>query len=434
MSLKEMREQLGKVGKRIADLRDKAHDDKHTWTAEDEANWAAANEEFNGLLRKIEIAERADQVKSLLDAPPQRSAATGLDTLPGEPVGDAPRADHALALRTWCRMGSGQMPSDEEIANAKELRINLNANKLDIVMTNDPRGIDQARRALSAVDGSSGGYTVPEGFINRLEEALLMFGGMREAAEIIRTDSGADLPYPVANDTSNEGEYLGESVSAATELEPAFGAIVLKAYKCSSKVVRVPTELLEDSAFDIVSYLGRTLGERIARKGNREFTVGAGASGPTGITVDATTGVTTAAAAIIKADELLELVHSVDPAYRIGARWMLNDATLLYLRKLKDGNGNYLWQQGLAGVQPNSLCGFPYTINPHMASITNSAITAVFGQLSAYKIREVRALRMYRLSELYRLNDQDAFVAFMRNDGKLVDAGTNPVKRLVQLA
>ncbi len=148
-------------------------------------------------------------------------------------------------------------------------------------------------RALSAHNGASGAFTVQDGLLQPLELAMLAFGGMRQVSDIIRTDTGAEIPYPTSNDTSNTGEIIGES-TAVSEQDVTFGAVTLGAHKYSSKMVKVPTELLEDSAFNIPSMLGSLLGERLGRITNTHFTTGDGAAKPRGITTMTTAGKTTA--------------------------------------------------------------------------------------------------------------------------------------------
>ena len=174
-------------------------------------------------------------------------------------------------------------------------------------------------RDLSAVTGASGGYTVPQGFYYTLTEALKWYGGIKASrATILRTATGNDLPMPTENDTSNVGELLAESAAAGTA-DPTFGQVVMKAYKFSSKVVKVPIELIQDSAFDISSYVARKLGIRIGRITNTYMTTGTGSSQPQGIVNGSTLSKTTASATAITYAELKDLEHSVDPAYRGGA-------------------------------------------------------------------------------------------------------------------
>lgn len=154
-----------------------------------------------------------------------------------------------------------------------------------------------------------------------------------------------------------------------------------------------------------------------------------------GIVTAAALGKTAASATAIAADELFDLVHSVDPAYRKGAGFMFHDNVLLTIRKLKDGNGQYLWTAGLQAGEADRILGYGYTVNQHMASaVASTAKTVIFGQLSKYKIRDVRGLRLRRLVERYAESDQEGFVAFYRADGNLLDSGVAPVKYLQQAA
>jgi HK97 family phage major capsid protein len=286
------------------------------------------------------------------------------------------------------------------------------------------------QRALGKDTDTAGGFTVPEGFVPNLERALLQFGGMRNIATVLRTETGNNLPWATSNDTTNEGAVVGENATITTQ-DPTFGQIEFFAYKYTSLMVRVPMELLTDSAFDIASELGMMLGERIARRTNRDYTAGDGAGKATGVTVDATTGVTAGAATIFTVDNLYELKHSVDPAYRLTPTWVLNDTTLLAIKKKKDGEGRYLWQASLAGGVPDTIDGDPIQINQHMPLATSGLKPIAYGDFSKYVIRDVLGIRTRRLVERYADNDQEGFVSFMRTDGKIIDAGTNPIKVLV---
>lgn len=288
-------------------------------------------------------------------------------------------------------------------------------------------------RALSAVSGPAGQYTVAGGFIARLEKAMLAQSGMLQSAEVMVTADGAPLPWPTSDDTSNEGALIGEN-TAVDEQDITFGQVIFYAHKLTSKLVRVSAELLQDSALNLAGEVGQMLGDRIGRIGNRLWTVGTGGGQPEGLVPACTVGVTAASATAITADELIDLEHSVDPSYRQGASFMMSDSTLASIRKLKNGDGDYIFQQGLLAGQPDRLLGYPVVINQHMATIAASAKTIVFGQLSKYKIRLIGGTRLRQLNERYAEYDQTGFLAFLRIDGHLLDAGTNPCKVLQMLA
>src|SRR5690606_31190573 len=147
------------------------------------------------------------------------------------------------------------------------------------------------QNSLSTDSGSSSDI-IPEGFVYRLEQAMLAFGGMLQVSELLITDSGNDMPWPTANDTNNKGVILGESVtgspqSISNSVDPVFSAVLFQAWKYSSKLVQVSAEILEDSAFDLPSILGAMLGERLGRILNEHCTTGDGDSKPRGIAVAA---------------------------------------------------------------------------------------------------------------------------------------------------
>lgn len=297
-------------------------------------------------------------------------------------------------------------------------------------LTTEQRQIMSEKRAQSVGTTTAGGYTVPEGFAGKLEASMLAFGGMREIATVIKTASGNALPFPTANDTAQKGAILAENAQVATQ-DVTFGVVQLDAYKYSSKLVLVSIELLQDSGIDIESTIAGMLGERLARIHNDHFTTGTGSSQPNGAMTAAGTGVTAASASAITADELIDLFHSVDPAYRGNAKWMLNDATVKVIRKLKDADNQYIWQPGLQVGVADSLLGKPVSVNQSVATIATTAKVIGFGDFSKYLVRDVIGTQVVQLRERYADYHQVGFLAFNRADGDMLDAGTDPVKVLV---
>lgn len=299
-------------------------------------------------------------------------------------------------------------------------------------LSDEHRAVAQQRFQAAQGTGSStaGGYTVPEGFYGQIVSAELAYGGMMSVAYVFDTTTGNPLPIPTDNDTSNEGQILGENTQTGTQ-DMIFGAVTLNAHTYSSKLVLVSNQLLQDSAFNLDGFLSAKFGDRLGRIGNRHFTVGDGASKPTGVVTASTAGLTAASAAAISPDELIELEHSVDPAYRMGARYMFADSTLKALKKMKDGEGRYIWQSGVALKEPDTINGYGYTINQHMAAFGAAAKPVIFGDLKKYFIRRVGGIQVLRLTERYADYNQTGFLAFQRMDGQLIDAGTHPVKHLL---
>ena len=256
---------------------------------------------------------------------------------------------------------------------------------------------------------------------------------MREVATVQTTASGNDIPMPTENDTSNKGAILAENAQI-TEQDITFGSTTLNAYMYTSKLVRVSMQLMQDSAFDMNSFLGVKLGERIARIHNEHFTTGTGSSQPQGVATAAVTGVTAASATAITYAEIVDLEHSLDPAYRNNARFMMKDSTLQILKKLVDGDSRPLWTAGVASGEQDRLLGYPYVINQDMPAATTGLDSLLFGDFSKYMIRDVAGAGLMRLTERYADYLQVGFFAFMRSDGKLLDAGTNPIKTLQMAA
>jgi HK97 family phage major capsid protein len=270
------------------------------------------------------------------------------------------------------------------------------------------------------------------------EVSLLAFGGVRQVATVIRTDSGAALPIPTSDDTSNKGAILSEN-SAASEQSIAFGQLVLDSYKYSSKYVLVSVELLQDSAINVSEFIGRALGERIGRITNDHFTTGTGSSQPNGIVTASAVGTTaTSLTATTTYSFMMDLVHSIDPAYRMNGRFMLSDAALKMVRKILipqysgDTAGAPLWQPNFSVGVPDTILGYPFTVNQSMTAPATAVKSILFGDLSKYLVRDVRDFTLLRLDERFAEYHQVAFLAFSRHDGDLLDAGTDPVKHHLQ--
>ncbi len=289
-------------------------------------------------------------------------------------------------------------------------------------------------RAQSVGTDSAGGYTVPEGFQAEIVKSMAAWGPMLDGnvTRVLTTTTGNPIPWPTVNDTSNTGALLAENTQEG-EQDVTFAEKVLNAYKYSSDIIRVSMELLQDSAFNMDQLLAELFGERLARVSNTALTTGTGSSQPNGIVTASALGKTAASATAITFDEIIDLFHSVDPAYRMSpmCRWMFNDTTLAAIRKLKDGDGNYLWApaDGRAGV-PATILDCPFSVNQAMAAMTTGNKTVIFGDMNKYVVRRVRDFSLLRLAERYADYYQVGFLAFNRIDGELLD--TAAVKVLIQ--
>jgi HK97 family phage major capsid protein len=306
----------------------------------------------------------------------------------------------------------------------------LNAEELEILAT----GFVSEERALAIAPGSAGGYLVPQGFYDVLTTARKQFGGMRQARTTqIRTDTGNDMPMPTANDTGNVGELLAENTQTAA-LDIAFASQTIHAYVFSSKEILVSYQLLQDSVFDLETYLAQRCGERIGRIENAYFTTGTGTAQPQGVVTAATSGkigIVGQTTTIIY-DDIIDLVHSVDPAYRMFAQWMLSDNAIRTIRKIKDANGQPIWQLGTyTGVvdgNPSTIDGYPYIVNQDVPVMAANARSVLFGDFSSYLIRDAQDVTLLRNDYLYMNKLQVSFMSYARSDGALLDAGTHPIK------
>lgn len=294
----------------------------------------------------------------------------------------------------------------------------------------------QPQGTMSTGTGSEGGYTVPEEFLRVLKEAQLAFGGMREVATVMNTATGAAMLMPTTNDTTNKGEIIAENAEH-NALDVVFAQQSIGSFTYSSKIIKVPVQLMQDSAFNLNSHLAKVCGTRIARITNEHFTTGAGTTLPFGIVTGSTLGKTGASGqtATIIYDDFVDLEHSIDPAYRSqGCKWMFHDSTLAAAKKLVDGNDWPLWQPGLAYGAPDKILNYSYEINQDMAVMGVSAKSILFGLLSEYLIRDVLGVQMLRLVERYAEFLQIGFMAYSRHDGLLLNAGGNPVKHYINAA
>ena len=410
--------------------------------------------QFDDLTDKAEAKQQEIERLAKLDKAERQSAdlehSEGRRSTPPEPTRrqsttKATAADADLAVRGWLLNGKDEAVTDAHREAAKRFGLNINAGSISLKLPPPLRSLSAAdvaewekRAAMGVASGSIGLYTSPDSPMGALERALLAFGGMRQVATVIRTASGSDLPIPTNDDTSNKGAILAENTQVS-EVDATFGQLVLNSFKYSSKLVLVARELLEDSAINVPEMIGKILGERIGRIQNDHFTTGDASSKPNGVVTAGSAGVTaTGLTATVTYDLLMDLIHSLDPAYRPNARFMFHDGGLKMLKKVKvlqysgDTTGQPLWQPSLVAGAPDTIAGYSYIVNQSMTTPATSVKSILFGDFSKYIIRDVQDIRLVRMDERYADYDQVGFTAFMRSDGDLLDAGTHPVKILTQ--
>lgn len=376
-----------------------------------ETEWDKRDADIEAMTTQIKRAERQEQLDTEASAPvsERRSGRDVPGNVPANP--EQRQNEYRDAFVAYCRGGRDGLTPEQDAV----LRTGW-----------------QAEGRAQSVTTTGGGYLIPTGFSNNLEAAMLSYSGVMSAATKLRTDSGNSLPWPTVNDTTNKGALLGINTQES-EQAMTFGVFNLDAYKFTSKSVLVPIELMDDSAFDFDSVVTPLLAERIGRIIEQYCTTGTGSNQPNGIVTASTAGVTGSSATAITVDDLIDLQHSVDPAYRRapGAAFMFADGTLKAIKKLKDSQNRPLWLAGYDVNEPDTILGQPYFINQEMAAIGASAKSVLFGDLSKYIVRTVKDMRVLRLVERYADYYQVGFQLFVRADGDLLNAGTNPVKHLV---
>lgn len=383
------------------------------------------------------IAARAQEVRKLVEAnnngwKPEHQAAydagmAEIEDLKGQftrleatIAADADtQAAEAIAQAAGRKAASGKGSRAEELYN-KFLRQGDKA-----ITAEEWREI---RATMSTTTTTEGGFTVQTEVARRVVAALKAFGGMRAAATVIQTSMGNDMNFPTSDGTAEVGELIAQNVTA-TAADPTFGSAAVVTYKFSSKIVAVPFELLQDSQIDVAAFVENRLTQRIGRITNQYQTTGTGSSQPFGVVARATLGKTgtTGQTTSVIFDDLVDLVHAVDPAYRAapGVRWMMADSSLKVVRKLKDSQNRPVFlpgYDGLGGAMGDSLLGYPITVNQDVAAMAANAKSILFGDFSQYVVRDVMAPTLFRFEDsAYAKLGQVGFLMWHRSGGNLLD-------------
>lgn len=380
-TIKELREKQANIATLARSKFDEIKDDTPAErAAEIEREFDAMMADHDAIEGKVERMKRLEAAEKALDEP-VAPAARGRDggVAGGEPAsGPSYREAFHSYLRAQGNLG---MMNNEERA----------------VLQGGFDKLSPEQRAQTTTN-SAGGYSIPEQMMERVVTSMLAWGPMYDGNVVteIVTSGGNPMPFPTVNDTAvTAGAHTeGATLTDDGGKDVTFGTKQLDAYAFDTEWLRVSKELADDSFIVMETFIGGLLGERLARIANLQLTTGSGSSAPNGIVTASAAGKVAAATNAITMDEILDLEHSVDPAYRVGNRvgYMFHDSTLAAIRKLKDGDGNYLWQMGnvQAGI-PNTFNGRPYWINQDMAQLTSGVSSKVmlFGDMSKYFVRKV---------------------------------------------
>ena len=386
MTILEMREKRAKAWEAAKAFLDSHRTDKGVLSAEDDATYSRMEQEISDLGKEISRMERLE----------------ALDAQMKEPV-NHPLTGKPMRSRIIERTGRA---SDE-----------YRTSFWDMMRSKAP--LPSVVNALQEGTDSEGGYLVPDEYERTLVEALEEENVLRQLAKVIRTSSG-DRKIPVVA-TKGTASWIDEE-GAYTESDDSFGQVSIGAYKVGT-MIKVSEELLNDSVFDLESYIAKEFARRIGAKEEEAFFTGDGSGKPLGVlaaTGGAETGVTAASSTAITADELMDLFYSLKSPYRKKAVWVLNDSPIKAVRKLKDSTGQYLWQPSLMAGTPDTLLGRPVKTSTYMPVIAAGAKTIAFGDFSYYWIADRQGRSFKRLNELYAANGQVGFLGSQRVDGKLV--------------
>jgi len=381
MTILELREKRNKTWEAAKAFLDTHRNEKGTLSAEDDATYTKMEKDMEDYGREIARLER----QAALDAELAKPV--------GEPIKNTPQ---------------GVKPTKEGRASDEYKKQFWN-----VLKSKNP--VHEVVNALQVGTDSEGGYLVPDEFERTLIQGLEEANIIRQLAKVINTDSGERLIPVVASHGS--AAWLAEE-SALTESDDVFGQVTLGAHKLGT-LIKVSNELLSDSVFDLESYLSSEFARRIGNTEEDAFINGNGTNKPTGLITGASAGVTTAAATAITLDEIIDLYHSLKTPYRKNASFIMNDATIKVIRKMKDENGQYLWQPSVRDGEPDTLLGRPLYASSYMPTIAASKVPIIFGDYSYYWIADRQGRVFKRLNELYAGNDQTGFLATQRVDGKL---------------
>lgn len=295
------------------------------------------------------------------------------------------------------------------------------------------------QRALAAGTGNVGGYTVPTTLVPELLQVMTDSSGLLQVCRQLPTTSGNKMDWPTFDDTSERGELVAEAAAHTADSSTPFGQQTMDAYVLGSKLVRVSLQLLQDSSLDVESTVTSALAGRLGRGINYYATLGTGSSQPNGIVTASTLAVTGASGQTtsITWDDLVDVQGEAGQRHALaaGAGWMVNWKGRSILKKMKNADGTPLWQSGnVARKEPDTLDGYPVYYNNDIAVPAAGAKSLLFGNYKAFTVRLVRDITLVRFSETYMANLQVGFLAFIRFDSELMDAGDGSVVHYKQAA
>lgn len=407
---KQVLELRGEVHAQMQEILSRAHKERRALLPDENEQWEKANADFNALTREIDMIRAMAGYSEPAETDPKVIPLTAAET-------EAEKKRKAYKAY-FKNLLTGQGLSHEEAMRLAHS--------------------DGPTRAQTST-GGTGAYVIPEEFIRMLETTMKSFSGMLQASFIHRSQRAGTMNWPTIDDTAQTGAWHDEPRnSGLTPRAFTFGRVQYSAYTWAD-MAQLTWELIQDEDVDFVSRrLAELFGESAGRAINQALTDGDGSGKPTGIIAasgGASTGKTTASASAITKAEIIDVLHSVDPAYRTGPNvaWMLADSTLAYFRKLDFGTTDTtpLWQPSFQLGEPDRILGYRYFVNQSFPSITNAAKVAVFGDWSKYVVRQVRDFEMVRLNERFADQLSTGFLGWLRIDGKILNTSALKVLRML---
>lgn len=396
MRSKELRAKRAKL---ISDAR--ALINGETVTAEQNAQFDAMMAEADELKARIDRIETAEAAEAELAG---HIAARGEHEGRGADEQRDRETQEVRVFGAWLRGGMDNLSGEDRVFALNQARLGT-----------------EFRAAQSTQTGQAGGYLVPPLFADQLLVALKSYFTALNLFDEIQTATGAPLPWPTNDDTASRAKIIGENTTIGTS-DLKFGISSVLAYLYATDAVLVPWTLMQDSFLDLDAFLRTALATRFGRTLADDLTNGTGTNMPQGVCTAAGVGFTTGTVDI-GYDDIIELIHSVDPAYRQGATFMFNDGVHKVLRKLKDLEGRPLWSPAVAAGAPDTFAGYAMNINQSMPGVGAGNKAMLFGNFQNYKFRNVKGMSVVRLNERYADSLQTAFFGYGRYGGGMPTPG-----------
>lgn len=439
MNIRELRQQREELNQRMIAMNDEVSDREET--AEELANWDQALADRQALDRKI---ERAEALAVSAPAVSKREIETLVDNPPTlEDQIDMTSEDRAVVAQAnftnWLKTGynlRGMPIFEYSVENVRNFNTQSDIAFQATMRRLADEGHAQAQtyvanemRDVNVGTPADGGYTVQDEAMAPIVIAEKNYNGVLNAGvNAFSTATGGPLPVPTVNDTGSAATLVAEAANAP-DSDFVFGQIVLGDFKYTSGSILLSSEFLQDSSLMVDSFLSRMIGERFGRGMGAHFTSGTGTNQPQGVVTAAVAGVSKATnTSAITYEDLVNLQTSVDGAYQSNARWMMNQNTLGLLRRITGSGNQPIFDPVTAPGIPTTILDRPYVINDHMEDIGNGNTPLLYGDFSAYYVRNISGITIKRQIETYAKSDQIGIVAFARADARMINAGGNPVK------